>query len=44
MTDEQYIQLANDYLGMAIRDNSRKEKIEIGKAINNGTWDTEETI
>jgi len=42
MTDEQYIQLAIDYLGMAIRDNSKKEKVKIGKAINNGTWNEEE--
>jgi hypothetical protein len=38
-TDEYYIQLALEYLGSAIRDNSRGEKIEIGKAIENGTWE-----
>jgi len=45
MTKEQeeiYIQIAIDHLGSAIRDNSRKEKIEIGMAIENGTWEPEE--
>lgn len=41
-TDQYYINLADNHLGNAIRDNSRREKIEIGKAIDNGTWDTED--
>lgn len=38
-TDDYYIQLAIDYLGTAIRDNTRNQKIIIGKMIDNGTWD-----
>lgn len=38
-TDNYYIQLAIDYLGSSIRDNTRDEKIAIGKMIEDGTWD-----
>jgi hypothetical protein len=31
--DYYYAQLAYDYLGFAIRDNSREEKIRLGKAV-----------
>jgi len=31
--DEFYIQIAHDYFGTAIRDNSRESRIRIGKAI-----------
>jgi hypothetical protein len=41
MDDDYYIEVAIAYLGLAIRDNSRSEKIEIGKAIDNGTWEEE---
>lgn len=37
--DEYYVTLANDQYGSEIRDNTREEKIEIGKAIENGTID-----
>lgn len=36
MADQDYIQIAIDYHGMAVRDNSRAELIAIGKAIDNG--------
>lgn len=39
--DEYYLKQAYDYLGSAIRDNSRNEKILIGKSIDNGTFDQE---
>ena len=39
--DEYYYQLAIDYFGMDIRDNTRDQKIAIGKAVDNGTLDTE---
>lgn len=43
MKDEQYyIDLAKDYLGAAIRDNSRAELLTIGQMIDNGEWDEEE--
>ena len=42
VTNEEYIQLAIDYLGTAIRDNSKEEKIGIGKLIHEGKWDSEE--
>jgi hypothetical protein len=38
-SDEDFIQIAIDYLGTAIRDNSRSEKISIGKKIHLGEWD-----
>lgn len=38
LSDNYYINLAIDYLGNAIRDNTKKEKIEIGKSIENGTF------
>lgn len=43
LDDNYYINLAVDYLGNAIRDNTKKEKIEIGKSIENGTFFEEET-
>jgi hypothetical protein len=42
MEDEDYVQLAIDYLGTAIRDNSKEEKIQIGKLINEGLWEGED--
>ena len=33
-TDEDFIQIAIDVYGTAIRDNSREEKIELGKRYN----------
>lgn len=39
--DTYYINLADNHLGNAIRDNSKAEKIAIGKEIDNGTWDEE---
>jgi hypothetical protein len=39
LTDDDYIKIAYDHLGSAIRDNSREEKIEMGKKIENGTWE-----
>jgi hypothetical protein len=42
LTDDEYIRIAYDHLGSAIRDNTREEKIEMGKKIENGTWETEE--
>jgi len=41
-TDEDFIQIALDYLGAAIRDNSREDKIAFGKMIHTGDWDEEE--
>lgn len=38
LNDDYYVNLAKDYLGNAIRDNTKKEKIEIGKSIEDGTF------
>jgi len=35
-TENYYINLANDHYGLEIRDNTRDEKIEIGKSIERG--------
>lgn len=40
--DEYYIKQAWDHLGSAIRDNTRDQRIFMGKKIDNGTWDNEE--
>lgn len=37
LSDEYYIQQAVDYYGAAIRDNTREQKIAIGKEIEEGT-------
>lgn len=37
--DDAYVKIAQDHLGAACRDNSRSELIDIGKRIDNGTWD-----
>ena len=36
LTNEQYIEIAKDYHGAAMRDNSSEELVEIGKQIEHG--------
>lgn len=43
-TDEYYIKQANDHMGSAIRDNPRADKVVIGRSIDNGTFDQDESF
>ena len=41
-TNEEWIQIAIDHYGMAVRDNTKEEKIAIGKSLEDGTFFDEE--
>jgi hypothetical protein len=37
--DQEYIRIAREHLGTAVRDNSREDLIEFGKQIDSGEWE-----